>query len=306
MHRSRSRWTCMDATTPSAWSCCSESNFSTRCGRWWSYTRVKFAVTTRSSARNASRVNVCLRSWRIASLRVAKEPSSTNLSKASRRSASRETEKRVSSAMVDSARWPHSTRSFHWTHERRSGNTNAAFRPTRRFVMKPHARAFTLIELLVVIAIIAILIGLLLPAVQKVRDAAARMKCSNNLKQIGLALHNYESTYSRLPCGGEGTDYTTTPASTVFANSMPLSAGQPRNFHSLHTYLLPYIEQGPVYAQINLFAFYNDTSQPANHLNAFKTVIPTYICPSNPTDTRDPLGYGYCHYGATVYTDIDP
>src|SRR5262245_51323082 len=103
--------------------------------------------------------------------------------------------------------------------------------------------AFTLIELLVVIAIIAILIGLLLPAVQKVREAAARMSCSNNLHQLGLAIHNYESTYGKLPAA-----YTLLNAPDPDPNAQ--FAGK-RVGLSLLSNLLPYMEQAPLYQQLD-------------------------------------------------------
>jgi prepilin-type N-terminal cleavage/methylation domain-containing protein len=144
----------------------------------------------------------------------------------------------------------------------------------------PSRRAFTLIELLVVIAIIAILIGLLLPAVQKVRDAAARMSCSNNMKQLGLAAMNYESTYQHVP-----------PSLIVTLGLPPGGSGQPGApypaiVHSWAPNLLPYIEQENIFRQYNLnFPWFSSPAivpgTPDNQ-GALRNVVKTFLCPSSP------------------------
>jgi prepilin-type N-terminal cleavage/methylation domain-containing protein/prepilin-type processing-associated H-X9-DG protein len=152
-------------------------------------------------------------------------------------------------------------------------------------------KGFTLIELLVVIAIIAILIGLLLPAVQKVREAASRMSCSNNLKQIGLALHNYESANLVLPTSGEGNSQASPPG-TIF------------DVHSTLTQCLPYIEQDALYRRFDLTIPYDHPTNVTNLAGVGK--VKTYLCPSNPVYQDDPAGYGQTDYMPVAYTDIDP
>ena len=128
--------------------------------------------------------------------------------------------------------------------------------------------AFTLIELLVVIAIIGVLVGLLLPAVQKIRETAARMKCTNNLKQIGLALHNYHDSQNGFPPGYiDG---------NIDPNSTPDNDVGPG--WGWATLLLPYIEQGNVYNQINLKV----TVGTGVNAAISQQTIAIYQCPSDP------------------------
>ncbi len=139
-------------------------------------------------------------------------------------------------------------------------------------------KGFTLVELLVVIAIIGVLVGLLLPAVQAAREAARRMQCSNNLKQIGLALMNYESAHKVFPFG-KGPSY---PGAPVYAR------------WSQHALILPFLEQAPLYNQIDfrlppdtpgmggVVAFMPAYNHPSGLNSAScRTVVPGFFCPSD-------------------------
>jgi len=159
---------------------------------------------------------------------------------------------------------------------------------------KTSRRGFTLIELLVVIAIIAILIGLLLPAVQKVREAAARMQCGNNLKQIGLAAMNYESTFGFLP-----------PGDSLFGA-----------YGTWQMVILPYMEEQNLF---NLYINYNNLQatgvQYANTINlpVVQTKMKKFVCPSDPTAWQNPFGtnlitkHNYmANFGNTVRRQFNP
>ena len=200
-----------------------------------------------------------------------------------------------------------------------------ASQESRRSVsgVRPNASGFTLVELLVVIAIIGVLVALLLPAIQAAREAARRMQCGNNMKQLGLGALNYESSRKQLPPSGQCDS--TGGASTTYM------------IHSVATAILPYIEQATVYNMFNHSAdpriVYSATQvgetlkTPTNcllHLNAkgrnyddpahpsgqaaAKTKIDAFICPSTPITNaeRDPVhGYGGIDYMIIALSDVD-
>ena len=140
---------------------------------------------------------------------------------------------------------------------------------TSRMMSCRKTRGFTLIELLVVIAIIAILIALLLPAVQSAREAARRSQCKNNLKQIGLALHNYLDSNKYFPPGG------TIQAGTTFSGN--------NGSWSIHGRLLPYLEAARAYKQVNLTVAWDNAINASTGVPILK--IPVFMCPSEANDT---------------------
>ena len=171
----------------------------------------------------------------------------------------------------------------------------------RRFSAGAQQAGFTLIELLVVIAIIAILIGLLVPAVQKVRESAARAQCQNNLKQMGLAFHNYHDTYKRLPNGGmdgrpagQGSITCCSWDDQQAAAKNAAGVMDDRTGFNWRYQILPYIEQNPLY-------------QAPSRALLYATPVTIYYCPS----ARPPALYGssaksdYCGNAGTVYVSTN-
>ncbi len=142
--------------------------------------------------------------------------------------------------------------------------------------------AFTLVELLVVIAIIGVLVALLLPAVQAAREAARRMSCGNNMKQLGIAVHNFHDVRGRIPPGGavdQASEFGTHPTGTAWGSSW-------------FVYILPYLEQNPMYDKLNFAggSGWGGAAAPAatgdtiNAPVANRIFIPAYWCPSSPME----------------------
>lgn len=186
---------------------------------------------------------------------------------------------------------------------------------------------FTLVELLVVIAIIGILVGLLLPAVQAAREAARRMQCSNNVKQLGLATHNMADTYNKLPPAVAPNAGKTTylPSGTVdpgnWANMKTPGPYHGKNF-TIFTHLLPFIEQTNMYNQMDPKLNNGGTDGSATNLPLRRdNPVPAYICPSDPSisngksqatrfiiqrvGTASSYGANYNAFGDGINTETD-
>lgn len=155
------------------------------------------------------------------------------------------------------------------------------YRQSAQSAQRAKYQGFTLIELLVVIAIIAILIGLLLPAVQKVRDAAARLKCQNNIRQIALGLHNYHDANGHFPHG------TYNEIDTTFWTPPPYNGRQDRRCWAHDIW--PYIEQENLYRR---FEAHMNTGASALAFPDLGTIIPVLMCPSDPTSPKTHTFWG--------------
>jgi prepilin-type N-terminal cleavage/methylation domain-containing protein/prepilin-type processing-associated H-X9-DG protein len=165
--------------------------------------------------------------------------------------------------------------------------------------MKTPRPGFTLIELLVVIAIIAVLIALLLPAVQSAREAARRAQCTNNLKQIGIAVHNYHTAQNVVPPSGERGFDTDVPGTGVWSGCTAALIVAPTNRYSMKCHLLPFLEQSPTYNALNFMHYPgpinpNDPDDPYSdntggwkqigglvNQTAYLQKISTFLCPSD-------------------------
>lgn len=162
-------------------------------------------------------------------------------------------------------------------------------------------KGFTLIELLVVISIIAILMSLILPAVQQAREAARRTQCRNNMKQIGLGIANYESSFARYCSSGEGTNENWTDATHVHGK---------RSFFPVSTFvaILPFIDQAALFQNYDVKTHYTSTNNQA----IAQTRVASYICPSNSVtgvengaNNASGKPYGYTDYMPIAYVDLN-